>query len=546
MSDRTELIIQSEQDTCNVHDSFYQLSLDCVKRDYDFILTVNVASHLITQVIEGNIVNIINQGSDYDETATRIIKQNIKSPNPSMLLGDISLKNVIETLSKKPYFEFRFFGNNMNGRPFVREINYSYRDETNSEIFVTCKKIIDRSQDDANTNRKLTAALNSAVRASEAKSEFLSRMSHDMRTPLNGIIGMTELALSENNPDTVKSYLEQVSTSGKFLLVLINDILDMARIENGKLELHPERYYQREFIDYIKAVASPLCAAKNQHLNIDIDEFDSAFVADKLRLNQIFFNLLSNASKYTPEGGDVSFTVRHKSAGWESVYGKINLYCEVRDNGIGISKPFLQYIFTPFSREETGVSAKTQGSGLGLSIVKSLVEMMHGKIDIESEPGKGTKVTIVLVFPLAEDIYEENGSTITQSEKANLAGKRILIAEDNQINADLLKILLSKLNIKTECAKNGYDALQMFMENETGYFDAILMDVRMPIMDGIRATKSIRALTRRDAQDIPIIAVTANAFDADVKTCLEAGMNAHISKPIENEKLFTVLENFIK
>ena len=386
-----------------------------------------------------------------------------------------------------------------------------------------------------NQTRELEAARAEAVRANAAKTEFLARMSHDMRTPLNGIIGMTELALRETDLVALRDYLSQISVSGKYLLGLISDVLDMARIESGNIELKSDIVTLDEFLSDIRSVIMPLCRAKNIRFDLDVDPSPVAILADKVRLEQIVINLLSNAAKYTPEGGIVKLTVTKYNVRLNNQTG---VRFVVTDTGVGMSSDYLKKAFTAFSREEIGTRAETQGSGLGLSIVNAIVKTMRGTIKIESAPGKGTRVVVHFILPLASG---EALSEAVESSFGDIAGKRVLLAEDKSTNAMVVRGLLAKKSVAVERAENGSEALQMFMENEAGYYDAILMDVRMPVMDGLEATRAIRQLTRLDAQKIPIIAVTANAFEEDVQECMKAGMNDHIFKPIEPQKLFAAI-----
>lgn len=540
-------------------DDAYRLACNCIERNYDFVLTMDAEDGHIIQVLDTRLKDVIIPGSDYDKTAEKLIRRAVIPNDAGTLRDDVALPRIKEALSRRDSYAFRFTGENLDGELRSRELSFRYYDDARRQICVTCQDVSERIREEKLQNHKLSAALNEAMRASDAKGEFLSRMSHDMRTPLNGVIGMTELALEEEDFEKAREYMREVSLSGKFLLGLINDVLEMARIENGKLELHPEPYSHTEFMEHIRALASPLCRSKNQSLEIQSDGFDKAVIADKLRMDQIFFNLLSNASKYTPEGGTIRFSSRSYKTGQGLQDKMIGLRFDVSDNGVGMSRSYLERIFEPFSREETGFTAQTQGTGLGLAIVRSLVDLMHGKIKIESEPGKGTCVSVMLLLPLAEE-KDEIPCADTQKAKAEraeesaggkevnaaggIAGKRVLCVDDNHTNGMLMQLLLKKRGVITECAKSGHDALTMFMENEHGYYDAVFMDVRMPGMDGMEATKAIRSLTRPDAQSVPIIAVTANAFDNDVKACLSAGMNAHISKPVEAEKLFGILESY--
>lgn len=380
-------------------------------------------------------------------------------------------------------------------------------------------------------------ATKQALDASRVKSDFLSNMSHDIRTPMNAIINLERLALAEEDPKVVHEYLEKMSISSKFLLGLINDILDMSRIESGELAFNKERLTRSEFLNTVGTVIRPLMEARHINFHEELQPGEYTILVDKLRFNQIFFNLLSNAAKFTPEGGDVWFTVTNM----EAENDRLHIRFVVRDNGIGMSEEFLEHLFEPFAREHSALSNEQRGSGLGLPIVKNLVDAMGGTIQVKSELGKGSE----FIVDFTVDIAEKKDSPILPSEKKietpNLTGMNILMAEDNELNTYVATIILEQAGCKVNAVVNGQEALDAFKDNEPGTFDAILMDVRMPIMDGIQATQAIRELPRPDAKEIPIIAMTADAFDDERKRTLDSGMNYHLSKPVDAQKMYQVL-----
>ncbi len=385
----------------------------------------------------------------------------------------------------------------------------------------------------------IQAAMEKAQEASQAKTAFLSRMSHDIRTPMNAILNLTELAKQENDPAVVREYLDKTIISGKFLLGLINDILDMSRIESGELTFHKENLTRSEFLGTVETVISPLMAERHIHFHKELNPGEYTISVDKLRFNQIFFNLLSNAAKFTPEGGDVWFEVTNL----EAKDNRLQIRFVVRDNGIGMSEEFQQHLFEPFTQEYSDGSEKNRGTGLGLSIVKSLVDAMDGTISVKSKLGEGTEFTVLIYVDIvSRDEISSSSSSSSSSSAASLQGLRVLLVEDNEMNTYVAKIILENAGCIVSTAENGQEAVDTFAAGAPYSIDAILMDVRMPVMDGLEATKAIRGLDRPDAASVPIIAMTADAFDEERKHTLEIGMNYHLSKPIDARQLYKVLQ----
>lgn len=387
-------------------------------------------------------------------------------------------------------------------------------------------------------NEELEIIARRAESAAQAKSEFLSRMSHDIRTPMNAIIGLTHLAEEENDITTVKEYLHNIDTSCDFLLGLINDILDMSKIENGELTLKEDTYTKEEFITSINTVIRPLMDKRNIHFIFRMGANVNCIRVDRLRYNQIFFNLLSNAAKFTPVGGTVEFTTESLPPRDD----KAGIRFHVRDNGVGMSADFIPHMYDPFSQERSQMGDKTNGTGLGLPIVKSLVDIMGGTISVKSAPGRGTEFTIDLYVPLAEETAPGSDQEISMD---NLQDAHILLIEDNDINIYVATLILEKAGCIVETAKDGKEGVTRFASSPEGYYDAILMDVRMPVMNGLDATRAIRALQRADASTVPIIAMTADAFDEERKKTLESGMDYHLSKPIDPKVLYQILADHL-
>ena len=370
--------------------------------------------------------------------------------------------------------------------------------------------------------------------ASEAKSDFFSRMSHDIRTPLNVVIGSATLALKENNNPTTERYLSDIDQSGKFLLSLVNDLLDLNKVESGKMTLHLSPYSLSDVAEAMRSIVGPLCKEKSITFTLEGFESKQPYDIDAVRFKQIFFNLLSNSVKFTKSGGHIA--LRALTSGTEG--NQTRFVFTESDDGAGMSEEFQREMFDPFTQEDRVLAPTTVGTGLGLAIVKSLVSLMGGEITVHSAIGVGTAFNLTFTFSKSvEPASEEKASKVKENE-ALLAGKKVLLCEDNPMNTKIAKALLEAKGMIVDTASNGRVALEKFSSSQPKAYDVILMDMRMPLMDGVSATKAIRALHRPEARTIPIIAMTANAYDEDVKACLEAGMNAHLAKPVDPEALY--------
>jgi signal transduction histidine kinase/ligand-binding sensor protein len=413
------------------------------------------------------------------------------------------------------------------------------------QVVFTIQNIAEEKKKELEIQKSLKDAAEEAQSANRAKTDFLSRMSHDIRTPINGIIGMTYLASQEKNPEKTREYLKKIDTSSKFLLGLINDILDMTKVESNKITLHPEPYPPEEFENYISSVILPLCDVKKIRFNLKIDPYPGLVpLQDKLHINQIVFNLLSNSIKFSEEGGKIDYHALFTKIGEK----KLLMTLTITDNGIGMSEEFMKTLFTPFSQEGRSDNNENRGSGLGLAIVKRLVELMGGEISAVSKLKEGT--TFILKIPLDAITSQEEAKYVSKEKAAlkpvSLKDRHILLFEDNLINQEIVKTILEKSGAVVETASNGLIGIKQFKCSTIGFYDLILMDVRMPVMDGIEATKGIRNLERKDAKSIPIIAMTADAFEDDEKRCRQAGMNGHIAKPIDPENLLSILVSYLK
>ena len=386
--------------------------------------------------------------------------------------------------------------------------------------------------------KMLLEAIDTANRANLAKTEFFSNLSHDIRTPMNAITGFSKLALEEiDNREKLKEYIEKIVSAGDHLMNLINDILDMSRIESGKMELAPTPARVRDLFNECADMIRDKMKEKDLDFRVEISELgDDTVKCDKLRFRQILLNLLSNAYKFTNAGGSVLLSGRLTDR-----TDKLTYEIRVKDTGIGMSEEFKDHIWEAFTREDKGAVHETQGTGLGMAIVKNIVNLMHGTVDLKTEQGKGSEFIIVLPLEPAEEKAEETpeDAAVREAMSRNYEGKTIFVVDDTATNVKLAEYVLGKFGFNIKKATCGIDAVETVRNSKPGDIDLILMDVAMPVMDGLEATRRIRALENPELASIPIIAMTANAFASDIQAALDAGMNAHVPKPFRREDLIT-------
>ena len=386
---------------------------------------------------------------------------------------------------------------------------------------------------------KREAHIRVSEESSRVKASFLASISHELRTPMNVIMGLDSLALK--NPDLqpeTRDYLEKIGLSANHLLDLINNILDMNNLMSGSLEVKNEEFSLSDLLDQINSIVQVLCSEKNLEFHFASDENAGGYyIGDEMLLRQALLSILENAVKYTDEGS-VDFSV-------ECVPGDgatSTVLFTVKDTGIGIDKDFLPKMFESFSREDDSATNRYGGTGLSLAVTKKVIGLMNGEITVESVKGEGS--TFVISIPMAHTSCQSSGG-VNQADEVSLEGCRVLIVEDIPENAEIVQDLLELEGVETEHAENGQIALDMLGRSEPGYYDAVLMDLRMPVMDGLEATRRIRNMDRTDLKEIPILALTANAFESDVKASLEVGMNEHMAKPTDADSLYSSLKKYI-
>jgi signal transduction histidine kinase/CheY-like chemotaxis protein len=406
-------------------------------------------------------------------------------------------------------------------------------------VLLVAEDIDQEKQQRLKTQQQLEAALEDAKRANLAKSEFLSRMSHDIRTPINGIMGMLEICQKYmDDPARLRDCHEKIRVAANYLMSLISDVLDMSKLESGRMELAHEAFDLRILLQSCRQIMEPL--AVESGITLELKGFSDMphpyLVGSPLHLRQILVNLVSNAIKYNRPGGRVVLSVEEISCTDTDASYQI----QVEDTGIGMSQGFQRHMFESFAQEHPSARTRYQGSGLGLSIVKNMVELLGGRISATSQEGVGSRFTLVLPFPIDHDPLSLEQPAAPQ-EVSRLTGLKALLVEDNDLNMEISKFMLEELDIRYVAVENGQEAVDAFRQSREGEFDLILMDVLMPVMDGYTATRQIRAMDRADAKTVPIMAMTANAYADDARKSKEAGMNAHLSKPVDTAKLFAAI-----
>lgn len=407
-------------------------------------------------------------------------------------------------------------------------------------VIIAIRNIENIIAEEEKQKKQLHMAMEKAEAANLAKADFLSRMSHDIRTPMNTIIGMTEIAKSNlEDRERILDCLKKITLAGNHLLGMINEVLDMSKIDTGKMTLRKESFSMEELLENFIAMAKSQTNEKHHTLNVTLAPIDHKYlIGDSVRIQQVFMNMISNAVKYTPEGGNISIAMREE---WECGRDYSQFVFEFKDNGIGMSEEFREKIFEPYEREKSTAVENIQGTGLGMYISHNFVNMMGGEIQVESKEGVGTCFTVTL--PLKHDTNEQaedKHQAEAELEKWNqtdFTGKRILLVEDNDFNQEIAQIMLESVGIQVVIAENGQRALEIFQAHPAGFFDMIFMDIQMPGINGYETTRRLRATAKEDALRIPIIAMTADVFAEDVQAAKDAGMNEHMGKPLEVETL---------
>lgn len=476
----------------------------------------------------------------YDTIVDKYIRHRLMERDMERARELFDKEKIREALVAGKEYAFLLDERGEDGKNRKKMFKFAYLDPGFNFFCVLKQDVTEVIEKESEAKKRVARALEERETAMNARDDFMTKMSHEMRTPMNAILGLSTLMEDEiNNPKAMRDYIKKVQYSGNFLLRLISDVLDMTKMEQETFKLEHVPYSFADFWEAIDTMIGPMCVQKEVDFEWKASVPGDKFIyTDPVRITQVFINLLSNAVKYTPKGGHVVFECRERAI--DELHTRISF--SVKDDGIGMSREFIGHLFEPFAQESKDVNSNLNGTGLGLPIVKGIVEAMGGKISVKSEKGEGTTFKVVCDFEVAK----EGHSKAKTSKLKDLTGKRILIVEDNDINREIAVALIEKKGMIAETATNGQEAIEQFASHTPDYYTLILMDIRMPIMSGLTATKRIRAMEREDAKSIPIIAMTANAFLKDVQASRDAGLNEHLSKPIDPKKLYETISNFIR
>ncbi len=506
--------------------------------EYDFLAILDVKTEQLqfVSVNDAADLNELTKAVHYSDHYKRGVPQNVLPEQQEQVIANLDLNHIIEKLNQSDtyFFMFSFVTDEEIRR---KKLQFAYLDENKDSIMFTRSDVTEVYKNEQAQLRRIATALREAEEASRAKTDFLSRVSHDLRTPMNAILGLSNLGLESDDAAELKGYMEKIQSSGQYLLSLINDTLDVNKIESNRVEIHESLMHNLTLIEPVVATGRILAKEKGVHFAVDTSGVPAGMIkGDAIHIRRILNNLISNAIKFTDSGGRVELRVEEQPS--DNLRQNENLlYCfTVTDDGIGMSETFMKNMYEPFAQENES-SYMDKGSGLGLTIVKKLVDLLGGDIEVESTPGQGTVFRIYLWLEKVESYDEESNGRFADASMEALRGKHILVCEDHPLNTLVVKKLLSKAGCIVTTAENGQQGVDIFLSSPPQTFDAILMDIRMPVMNGLDAARKIR----QTDGDVPIIALSANAYDIDEKKSSEAGMNAHLSKPIEPQLMYETL-----
>ncbi len=530
--------IEKERKANAVH----QEIIESLCKDYENVYDFNVENFTITPIRLNKMMQEFfgdrNEGWDFTQMVDMYVKTLVVEEDKATFKSIFNPENLSVIMRDRDVYVYDYRtvvdGKLVYNQAKITRASIGDKKHIIGAFYDVTQEVMEKLE----TAERLNKALIDAKKANKAKSVFLSNMSHDIRTPMNAILGYAAMARASKDDDKRADCLEKIGTAGEHLLSLINDILDMSRIENGKLNYEPVPSNIKDEAISLADMMRNEANKKNIELVCDIDLKNEFAFCDPLRLRQIELNLLSNAVKYTKNGGRVYFGIKdyESESGEEAVYE-----ITVRDNGIGMSKEFQKTVFEVFSRERETALGNVQGTGLGLAITKSIVEKMGGTISLESEKDVGSEFTVRFTVPIAEKVVRAAFEEVKEGE---FKGMRVLVVEDNELNLEIISEVLKNLEIEVESATNGEEAVQRVSQVGGEYYDIVFMDIQMPVMNGHSATMAIRSIDDKSIKKLPVIAMTAEAFEEDKVRALKSGMNGHIAKPIEMKKLVSVLREY--
>ena len=551
ISDITEKRVQMEADK-----AVYTAVIDALSRAYNAVWLINDIATGSFSLFRGD----TSEGSvharptkealellTYEDAKANYIKNFVAPSDRDRLRKELTLENITANTSSKKVFGV-VFKRVVGDKECYYRIEFAQVQLPNGKTGIVAgfKDVDEDVRKEQEIQQVLRDAIDTANASSKAKSDFLSSMSHDIRTPMNGIIGMTAIATAHlDDRERVEDCLKKISEASSHLLSLINEVLDMNKIESGKVELNEENFNLSELVNTLLAMTKAQLESHRHTLKVDIaDVIHENVIGDSHRIQQVFVNLMSNAIKYTPDGGTISLTVAERPT---NAHGIACYEFVFEDNGIGMTGEFQKHLFEPFTRANDKKTAAIQGTGLGMTISQSLVRMMGGDIQVKSKPGEGSHftVTVYLKFVDVQNAEPHKEDPLKNLEDLKFEGKRILLVEDHPVNAEIAKNVLQMTGLEVEWVVDGEAAVERMANSKEGEFDLVFMDIQMPNMDGYQATAAIRAMTTY-ARRIPIVAMTANAFADDIRRAKEVGMNGHISKPLDFNELARILQKWIR
>lgn len=515
-----------------------------VKAELDFITYVDLETGIARVIVTKEDTDVVPPAEGmYADINCKAIPVYVHPEDQEHCKRQLELSYIREELEQRDHMVVSF--RLLCGQEYRRkELSIYYHDVDKKTLVLVRRDVTDSYEEEQRQKERLYHALMDAKHANQEKNEFLERMSHEIRTPMNSIIGLSYLTKEQaDNRKQVLENLDKIHMSAHFLLSFIEDILNLSQIESGNIALIQEEKELDAFLEELSQRIGGAAAEKQICFSLERrGSFKQKYRFDAEKLGKALLNILENAVKFTQAEGRVDFIVE----GLKETVADATIRFEIRDTGIGMEQEFLPFVFDPFEQEGNASPTLSGGTGLGLAIAKNIIDVMGGRIDVYSERGKGSTFIVTVDLDKVRD-YEASMRKQSKSERLDydFTGKRVLLVEDNEINIEITRNILLHKNLTVEVAVNGEEGVASFLAHEPGYYDVILMDIRMPVMDGLTATKKIRESKHKDSARIPIVAMTANAFEEDVRKSFEAGMDAHLSKPVDIRQMYSVLDSMI-